>query len=192
MQRRDRDRSIDSDPATQGALSVPKVLEATGDPDGLHEDDDGLERALDREARTDDDATVHAHEKPGHEHPDPLYPEELAADAIALATQGGGSFLDEDLQPSLEEHVDREALAAGIVPQLVGQATLESASASEEEVLEPSELEPSEEVGDERDAEREGARAQGERERGEEAGPRGRARPGRTGVHRVSRRGARS
>lgn len=175
MNRRDRDRSIDSDPATQGALGVPKELEPTGDPAGMHREDD-IDRLLDRANRSDDDdVTVRRHEHAHHDpHPDAQNPEELAADALALATQGGGSFLDDDEESGLEGDIDRDALASGIVPQLVGQATLESASIADEAAL------------DEDD--------EGENEVDEDAPtlPRtDRARPGRTGVHRVRRSDAR-
>jgi hypothetical protein len=165
--RRDRDRSIDSDPSTQGALSVPKSFEEPADRGGMHTEE-GIERMLDHDARSDDDANVHPHEHPSHDRPTSAHvPEELAGEILALATQGGGSFLDDDDEESLEEHVDREALAAGIVPQLVGQATLESASITEESALELENPEDDSQA----------------LERNE--------RPGRTGVHRVPRHSAR-
>lgn len=132
--RRDQDRTIDSDPATQGGLSVPKTLDDPGDRSALHEERD-VDRMLDRETRSEDDATVRRHSRERARNPaDPLVPEDLAADAITLASQGGGSRLDED-EESLEEHVDREAMEAGIVPQLVGQATLDSSAGTDEEDL---------------------------------------------------------
>ncbi|MDQ3031002.1 MAG: hypothetical protein M3Y87_01175 [Myxococcota bacterium] len=171
MNRRDRDRSIDSDPATQGALSVPKEMEATGDPAGMHREDD-LERLLDRDGRADDEGvTVRRHEHVHHDHhPDSQNPEELGEDALALATQGGGSFLDDDEESGLEGDIDRDAIASGIVPQLVGQATLESASITDEAALDD----------------------EGEVDEDAPTLPRTeRPRPGRTGVQRVRRGDAR-
>lgn len=138
MRRRGPDRAFDSDPATQGGMEAPdEASEPTGDPAGMHREDD-IDRLLDREGRTDEGATVHLHDRAPHDRPaDPQSPDELAADAIALATQGGGSFLEEEGEPSLEEEVDRDAMASGIVPQLVSQATLESASAGGDAALEP-------------------------------------------------------
>lgn len=132
--RRDQDRTIDSDPATEGALSVPKTLDDPGDPSGLHEERD-VDRMLDHETRSEDDADVRvvARERPRNP-ADPLAPEDLAADALTLASQGGGSRLEED-DDGLEELVDREAMEAGIVPQLVGQATLDSSAGTDEEEL---------------------------------------------------------
>jgi hypothetical protein len=165
MHRRDRDRTIDSDPATAGALGVPKELEPTGDPAGLHTEGGDIDRMLDRDERDDDEVTARPHERDWRDRvPDPQNPEELAADAIALATQGGGS-IDED-DRDLEAEVDRDAIAAGIVPQLVGQATLESASVTDSSVLEEEDVD-------------------------EEAPTLPRSRPGRTGVGRVARRDAR-
>jgi hypothetical protein len=139
MHRRGLDRTTDSDPATQGALSVPKALSPMGDAAGLHREDE-IDRLLDRENRSDDDVTARPHRHhpdPVNERPlDPQSPEELAAEALSLASQGGGSQIDEDDEPSLETEIDRDAIAAGIVPQLVGQATLESASNTEDEVIE--------------------------------------------------------
>lgn len=139
MKRRRPDRTIDSDPATQGALSVPKTMEPSGDPSGMHREDD-LDRMLDREGRGEDvPLTAQPHERRRHEPPaDPQSPEELGEDAIALASQGGGSFLDDE-GDSLEAEIDRDAIASGIVPQMVGQATLEAASINEEQALEASE-----------------------------------------------------
>lgn len=132
--RRDQDRTIDSDPATEGALSVPKTLDELGDPSALHEERD-LDRMLDRETRSEDDADVRVHLRERPQNPaDPLAPEDLAADALTLASQGGGSRLEDD-DEGLEEHVDREAMEAGIVPQLVGQATLDSSAGTDEEDL---------------------------------------------------------
>ncbi len=136
MHRRGFERTTDSDPATQGALGVPKALAPAGDAAGLHREDE-IDRLLDRENRSDDDVTARPHpHSSGERHPDPQSPEELAAEALSLAIQGGGSQIDEDDEPSLETEVDREAIATGIVPQLVGQATLDSASITEDEVLE--------------------------------------------------------
>ncbi|AKF10753.1 hypothetical protein [Sandaracinus amylolyticus] len=130
--RRDQDRTIDSDPATQPGLSVPKTFEPTTDPTALHEEQD-VDRMLDREARSEDDADVHRHERPPIDSPtDPQAVEELAGEAILLATQGGGSRRIEG-DDSLEEQIDRDAMEAGIVPQLVGQATLDSAAGTDEE-----------------------------------------------------------
>src|SRR5690606_29489226 len=99
--RRDQDRTIDSDPATQGALSVPKTLDDPGDPSALHEEPD-VDRMLDRETRSEDEADVHLHERPRARNPaDPLAPEDLAADALTLVSQGGGSLLDEDDEDGL-------------------------------------------------------------------------------------------
>lgn len=170
MKRRGPDRTIDSDPATQGALGVPKTMEPSGDPGGMHQDDE-LDRMLDREGRGGDVAlTAQPHERRRHDPPaDAQSPEELAEEAIALASQGGGSFLDDE-EESLEGEIDRDAIASGIVPQMVGQATLESASINEEEALEAAE-----------DADEDAPTL-----------PRtDRPRPGRTGVNRVRRGDAR-
>lgn len=169
MYRRDLDRAIDSDPANAGALGVPKELEPTGDPSGLHTEPDDIDRMLDRDERDADEATAQPHDRDSSQPAaDPHVPEELAADAIALATQGGGSFREDD-DRTIEQYVDREAIAAGIVPQLVGQATLESAS-----VTEPSVLDESDELDEE-----------------SPTLPQAHASPGRTGVNRVPRRDAR-
>jgi hypothetical protein len=131
-----RDRGDESDPATGSSLDATGEVQPTGERSGLHQDS-RVERLVDRDRRqADDPTTANVHDRPERWSPDPHAPEDLGADAIALATQGGGSLLsDEDEPDDLESHVDREALASGIVPQLVSQASLESASISEPEVL---------------------------------------------------------
>ncbi len=123
MSRRHRSR----EPATEGALLEPERL---GDPSGLHtDDDDEIERLIDPEGRELDEATVLPHEHPDRSpSADVHVPEDMAREALTLATQGGGSFFEEDMHSSLEDHIDRGALGTGIVPQLVSQATLESSA----------------------------------------------------------------
>lgn len=141
MQRNPHHRATENDPAVRSALFRAEVLEPSGDEAGLHaEPAVSLERLLDREERTGEEATAGPRDRIEVEPPaDPHVPEDLPGVEIALATQGGGSFLGEDAEHSLESHLDRDALASGIVPQMVSQSTIESAASPPDETLEDEE-----------------------------------------------------
>jgi hypothetical protein len=118
-------RAIESDPATQTAFPIPKTLEPTRDPSALHEIED-LDRVLDPDAPSDDDeVTARPHERIAEAPPaDPHLPEEISPEMLALGTQGGGSFRQEEDVPALEERTDHQIADTAVVPQVVGESTI--------------------------------------------------------------------
>jgi hypothetical protein len=117
-----RTLNTERDPQTESGLEFEEPTSKLEE--GMHETEE--DQRLDS-AHRNADATVRTQQMAVPlSQPDVQDPDQQAEALLSRATQGGGSLdEDDDAGVGFEERIDRDALAAGIVPQMISQASLE-------------------------------------------------------------------